>query len=384
VADDVAVASVKVEGIETFSNVELVDVEDDDRLIDKATVVFDDVDGIAAATMLEQRQVVIELGWSSAQARVFEGIVWRVKTQARSDPSGCKQRVTLVALDLSYKLNQGAGKAKVYPPGKLSDILTSIIAPYQIPVGQIKLVQDPQFTEDAPLIQGPKTDWAFIQELAVQYGARAFVELNNDTSQFYFVSEKFFLDGDSLGQVTYVYGTSQLIEFTYQRLASGAAPVSSAIVTDPITGQATSKQGTVPPPEAPLSADPDEKSRLDKLGTGAGTVYSDAIDVVSKSAGQAEDARPEENVVGLPSDPDLGDLSTQQDPTRALGLLGHGTAVGNVNIRAKGKITIAGIAPWANGDWYVRRVNHQVTRGVGVDRRGNPRGTYRTRFTVTR
>jgi len=384
VADDVATASVKVEGIETFSTVELVDVEDDDRLIDKATVVFDDVDGIAAATMLEQRQVVIELGWSSEQARVFEGIVWRVKTQARSDVSGTRQRVTLVALDLSYKLNQGAGKAKVYPPGKLSDILTSIVAPYQIPVGQIKLARDPEFTADAPLIQGPKTDWAFIQELAVQYGARAFVEVNNDTSQFYFVSEKFFLDGDSMGQVTYVYGTSQLIDFTYQRLASGAAPVSAAVVTDPVTGQPTSNQGTAPPPEAPLSADPDEVSRLDLLGTGAGDVYSDALDVISKSAGQAADARPKENVVGLPSDPDLGDLATQQDPTRALGLLGYGTAVGNVNIRAKGKITIAGIAPWANGDWYVRRVNHRVTRGFGPDRRGESRGTYRTRFTVTR
>jgi phage protein D len=207
-ADEVAVASVKIEGIETFSNVEVLDVEDSDRLIDKATVVFDDTYGIAAATMLEQRNVVIELGWSSEQARVFEGIVWRVKTEARGDGSGSKQRVTLVALDLSYKLNQGEGKAKVHPPGKLSDILKRIVAPYQIPVGQIKLAQDPEFKPEAPLTQGPKTDWAFIQELAVRYGARAFVEVNGDKSQFYFVSEKFFLDGDPVGQMTYVHGTS--------------------------------------------------------------------------------------------------------------------------------------------------------------------------------
>lgn len=383
-ADQVAVMSVKIEGIETSSNVELVDIEDNDRLIDKATVVFDDAHAIAAATMLEQRSVVIELGWSSEQARVFEGIVWRVKTEARNQGPGSKQRVTLVALDLSYKINQGEGKAKVHPAGKLSDILKAIIAPYQLPVGQIKLVEDPEFKAAAPLTQGPTTDWEFIQELAVRYGARAFVEVNDDTSQFYFVSEKFFLDGDPIGQLRYTPGTGPLIEFTYQRLASGAAPVSSVTVTDPLTGEIVLKQGAPPPPEEPLAVDADTKSRLDKLGAGAGSVYSDAVDVVSKSVGTAEDARAKENVAGLPSDPALGDSTILQDPTRAFGFIGHGTTIGNVKLRAKGKMTITGIAPWAEGDWYLRRVNHRVTRGSGLDEHGKPKGTYLTRFIVTR
>jgi hypothetical protein len=384
VSDEVAVASVKVEGIETFGNVEVVDVEDDDRLIDKATVVFDDTHGIAAATMLEQRKVVIELGWTKEQARIFEGIVWRVKTECRADGSGSKQRVTLVALDMSYKLNQGEGKPKVHPVGKLSDILKSIVAPYQIPVGQIKLVQDPEFKAEAPLTQGPKTDWAFIQELAIRYGARAFVEVNGDKSQFYFVSEKFFLEGEPMGQMTYEYGTGALVEFTYQRLASGAAPMRSAIVTDPLTGLPAVKQGAATAPETPISPDPDHKSRLDKLGLGMGSLYSDVVDVVSKSEGKAEDGRAKEFVAGLPSDPLLGDSTIQQDPTRSLGFIGYGTVVGNVQLRAKGKITINGIAPWAAGDWYLRRVNHQIARAGGVDKQGRARGGYITRFIVTR
>jgi hypothetical protein len=315
---------------------------------------------------------------------LFEGIVWRVKTESHSDGAASKQWVTLVALDLSYKLNQGEGKAKVHSAGKLSDILKGIVAPYQIPVGQIKLVEDPEFKADAPLVQGPKTDWAFIQELAVRYGARAFVEVNSDKSQFYFVSEKFFLDGESAGQITYVHGTSQLIEFTYQRVASGAAPVRSANVTDPLTGTPAAKQAPAPTPEAPISADPDVKSRLDKLGTGAGSVYGDVTDVMAKSEGKAEDARAKELVAGLPSDPALGDATVQQDPTRALGFVGKGTAVGNVELRAKGKLTIKGIAPWAEGDWYVRRVNHQITTGAGADPQGKARASYITRFMVTR
>jgi hypothetical protein len=228
------------------------------------------------------------------------------------------------------------------------------------------------------------TDWAFIQELAVRYRARAFVEINGDKSQFYFVSEKFLLDGDPVGQLTFVHGSGPLIDFTYQRVASAAAPVQSASLTDPLTGMPLQKKAAPPPPETPLAADPDEKSRLDLLGAGAGSLYSDVIDVVSKASGKVEEARAAEFVAGLPSDPDLADMAVLQDPTRALGFIGHGTVVGNVNLRAKGKITIEGIAPWAKGDWYVRRVNHQVTQGGGVDQQGRAFGTYRTRFVVTR
>ena len=379
-ADQVAFASVQVEGIETFSTVEFVEVEDNDRLIDKATVVFDDTHEIAASTMLEQRQVVIELGWCCEKARLFEGIIWQVKTEARGSRPGCKQRVTLVALDLSYKLNQGEAKPKTHV-GKLSNILKAIVEPYQLPIGQIKLVEDPEFKAEAPLIQGPKTDWAYIQELAVQYGARAFVEVNDDRSQFYFISEKFLLDGDPIGTIHYSPGTGPLIEFIYHRLASGAAPVCSATVTDPVTGEAPQKQGSPPAPEGMLAAAPDTKSRLDKLGAGLGSIYADAVDVVSKSAGQAEDARARQNLVGLPSDPVLRDYAIQQDPTRSYGFVGRGVMVGTVNLRAKGKLTITGIASWAEGDWYLRRVNHRV--GGRPDETGT-QGTYQTRFIVTR
>jgi hypothetical protein len=105
---------------------------------------------------------------------------------------------------------------------------------------------------------------------------------------------------------------------------------------------------------------------------------------VSASAGKAEEARAVEDVAGAPSDPDLADWTIKQDPTRALGLVGRGIAVGSVNLRAKCKLSIEGIAPWAAGDWYVRRVNHRVTRGSGLDEHRQPKGTFHTRFVVTR
>ncbi|WP_437594133.1 hypothetical protein [Sorangium sp. So ce1000] len=382
-ADDVAVASVKIEGIETFGTVERVDVEDDDRLIDKATVVFDDVDGVAAMVAIEQKAVKIELGWSGEKALVFEGLVWKSKTETAG---GGKQRVTIEALDLSYKMNQGEGKAKTYAPGKLSDILKTIVGEHKIEVGQIQLFEDPTFTAEEPLTKGPKTDWMFIQELAERYHARAFVEVNDDKSKFYFVSETFLLTGAPQGMLHHCPGRSELIEFKYERIGSAAAPVRSAAVVDPKTGEPVLKQGEAPQPEKPLTVDPDAKSVLDQKRAGAGAVLSGAVEAVSKSEGKVEDARAKQNVAGLPGDGQSAEGEIKQDPTRVLGLRGEGTAVGTVKMRAKGKVTIEGIATWAAGDWYVRRVNHVFTRVTALDRNRKPedRSTYRTRFLVTR
>jgi hypothetical protein len=83
--------------------------------------------------------------------------------------------------------------------------------------------------------------------------------------------------------------------------------------------------------------------------------------------------RPIAIMAGLPSDPTLPDRIALTDPTRALGLHGHGLAVGSVMLRAKGMVTLTGIANWAEGDWYVRQVNHLMT-----DK------TYLSRFVITR
>ena len=377
--------SVRIEGVETLATVERVEVEDDDRLIDKALVVFDDPTGVATATMLEQRKIVIELGWDSEKARVFEGLVWRVKARAGlSSSRPGKRKVTLEALDLSYLMHQGASKPKAHPPGKLSDIVSALVEPYAIPVGQIKLDNDPQFTDDAPLIQGPMTDWAFLQQLAVRFGARAYVEINDDTSQFYFVSESALVGGDPVGGMTFSVGDGPLIEFTCQRMASASAPILAASVVDPQTGEVQAQQAADPEPEDPISVDADEKSSLDQLGDGSGDVYANAVDVMSQASGKAEDARARENLDGAPSDPDLAQQMTQQDTTRKYGLIGKGVAIGSVNLRAKSLMTINGVAPWADGDWYLRHVRHCVTRGAGTGGRSGARDTYRTHFVATR
>ena len=69
-----------------------------------------------------------------------------------------------------------------------------------------------------------------------------------------------------------------------------------------------------------------------------------------------------------------------------LGYAGRGECRGTIKLRAKGKVTIQGLPPWASGDWYVHRVNHIFTRITALDRNRTPadRSTFQTKFCATR
>jgi hypothetical protein len=114
--------------------------------------------------------------------------------------------------------------------------------------------------------------------------------------------------------------------------------------------------------------------------------YKAAAELAAKSKLKPEAQQPQDFVVGLPSDPELARKMVERDRTRLSGLFGEGTTIGTVNLRAKGPVTIKGIAPWAEGNWYVTRVNHVYTRAIGEtkDHKKDDRSTYHSKFTVTR
>ena len=374
-ADATPFASVEIEGIKK-ATVESIDVEDHDRAIDRARVIFDSADDISKIVR-EQSKVKISLGWSTEKAFIFEGIVMGVKNEALGTG---QQRVTVTAYDLSYRMRQNQSSDRLFSSGKLSDALKKIVSDYAkggIRPGQIVPDPDPTFTPDNywGKVKG-KSDWDFIQEAAIKWKARAFVEVNNNESQFYFVSEKSLLKGDPMGLLHYCPGgVGPLITFEYQRVASGASPVSTITVVDPQTGEPVTKQVTPPPPEPPLQIDSNADAQL-----------AQAADIMAKASGKPEEARPKTSVPGMPYDPIKAEQDIQQDPTRILGFYGKGVATGTIMLRAKGKVTIKGIAPWAEGDWYVHKVNHVYTRITVTDKKmqQQDRSTYQTKFSATR
>lgn len=369
--DDLLVhVSVAVEGVELAAQVSYVDVEDHDRLIDRAVVVLDDPYGAVGDVPREGQSLQIELGWVSEYAVLFDGDVVRVITEAHGPRT---RRVTLIGLDVSYRMMQGEPRTRDHT-GTLSSILRAIVSEYSIPVGQVQLAPDPNFTAALPLRQTNQKDWAFIQDIVQRYRARAFVEYNEGASKFYAVSDPQLLQGDSQGTLTYEEGPGQLLEFRYERVAASAVPQRSAVAVDPGTGDPVVALPPTPvPPEPPPAPNPARSEVLDAVGSGPAKDYSQALQQAASAQRTPDQQRPKAFVAGLPSDPTLPDRLALTDPTRVLGLHGHGVAVGTVMLRAKGKVGIQGGANWAEGDWYVRQVNHILS-----DK------TYLSRFVVTR
>ena len=82
--------------------------------------------------------------------------------------------------------------------------------------------------------------------------------------------------------------------------------------------------------------------------------------------------------VGVPSDPAQAELAARRDLTRGSGMTGEGVAVGTIELRAKSRVELFGLAPWAEGAWYIRRAKH-VYRNTATEA-GGPSGTYTTSF----
>lgn len=370
-AKSIPYATVKFdEKVEMQAMVESIDVEDHDLAIDRASIVFDSGDDVAKVVR-EQSKVQINLGWTSENALIFEGIVAGVKAQAAGTGT---QRVTVTAYDMSYLLKQQQSKDRVFSSGKLSDALKTILNDYSgiaVDAKNIALDPDPPLTPGKPWRKTSGTsDWDFIQEAAAKWRARAFVEVNNNKSQFYFVAETKLLQGAAMGLLRYhPGGVGPLIEFDYQRVASGASAAASVTVDDPDSGAALTIKAPQAAPDQPVDLGSKSSDRLARAGG-----------ILANSPAKPADARPKIVLAGEPSDSDRAGLQTKPDPTRSLGYSGRGEAVGTVMLRAKGKVTIEGLSPWADGDWYVHRVNHVYTRVTDPLRPS----TFRTKFSATR
>src|SRR5215210_575663 len=149
------------------ASVQYVEVEDNDRLTDKATIVLQDPEKIGMNTIERAQSIRIDLGWQEEHAVLFEGIITRVDGHAQGNG---KNVVTITALDKSALMHVYAKNRD--HAGTLSTIIKQIVAEYPIPVGQIEPSPDTDY-KDKPLRQVNQTDLQFIQQLAAQSGSRA-------------------------------------------------------------------------------------------------------------------------------------------------------------------------------------------------------------------
>ncbi|MEW1648244.1 hypothetical protein [Streptomyces sp. NPDC091219] len=353
-------------------------VEDHDRLTDEAKVVFDDPTGVLAHASFEGLVIRLTLGRRMQHAALFEGVV--VSTQVLAGPEG--QRVELTARDYSHRLAQTPFDPQTWNTGEpLSALLTKLVTASGtgITVGTIAPVDDtaPDARNAGRYVA--TSVWEFILDQARSQGCLAFVELTDKLkSEFSFRSVESIAQTEPVGTLRYCRVGSDLVTFAYERIGSGALPARSASTVDPDTGHLVDQPAPVTPPRPPLAApqpardptltDPMRAAITALTGKAAAAqaqLTAPAERVVGKAAGTARDAR--NRVV--------------TDPTRIVGMTGRGKAVGNVLLRAKAMLRITGLAPWAEGAWYLTKVNHVYTRDLVGDRQES---SYFTHITATR
>lgn len=364
--------SVKIATIEVGSSVRNVDVEDTDRLIDKATITLDDTSSTASEVMREGAAVRIELGWDDDLALVFDGIVARTTASGPTPP-----RIVLTAYDRSWLLRRRTPAAANHV-GRLSAIVTTLVTrdpAYGIQLGDVVPDPDPEFTAAQPLRQGnSQNDWDFIQQQAARYGCRAFVELNADIPKFYLVPEARLLRLPTIGNLCWTGGGGSLLELHLERDPGNAAPTRTAVSTDPASAQSVTVAGT--PPAVETTVAPTDAAR--DRAPGGGERLDQALHAAAAEPIQPAALRPTTPQSGQPSDPTRGAQDARRDETAALGYRCSGTTVGNVHFRAKAMIGLDGVPAWATASWYVAKVNHVISR----DRDGKV--SYRTTFVATR
>jgi phage protein D len=389
--DGVAFLRVTVGAATVSSQVWNCDVEDVDRGSDKVVLTLDDPDSANSDALREGQLVRVELGWETENALAFEGCVQHVRPIAEA-----RGRVELTAYDLSNRFHANPPAQPRLHVGTLEAILGAIVSRHTIPMGEVLVNPMPSWTEEEPLAQRVgQSDWQLVQELAERYRARAFVEVNaqpgdsrdvrqrGGCSRFYFVSEQALLDQDPMGKLLLCPGMGRLLEFTYRRIASGASPVGNATVSDPATGEPATASGGTPATEPPPAVNPDRATRIEGThGAARARAYEQGVQAASEAEVQPDALRAQRPLPGLPSNPQDVEQAVRQDRTRILGFYGQGLAMGTVFLRAKGPVEIDGLATWAKGRWYVKKVNHVVQR-ARLDT-GATQLTYRTRFEATR
>ncbi|HEX8573144.1 MAG TPA: hypothetical protein VF759_10385 [Allosphingosinicella sp.] len=389
-SDTTALLKVTLGKADISKQVIRVDIEDVDRGADKATFLMEDPGSTNSDRVERLMDVRIELGWETEYALAFVGQVSSIQSKA---DSGGRGRLEVTCIDKSYLFMERPAIDKRQHVGKLKDILSAMATRVGIALGDVLIDPMPEFTKDKPLNQLDRTDWQMLQDLAEEYRARAFVEVNagdKDSEEvkkaggepkLYFVSEEALLAQEPMGTLLYCRGMGKLLEFDYTRTSSGASPLGSAAVANPDSGQPESL-AAVPAPAEPKVPPKDSTDRVEKvLGPAAAADQAAAEQNVQDAPVKPADKPATKEMLGAPSDPALAERKVKQDRTRMMGFSGKGTAMGTVFLRAKGSVKIEGISSMAAGRWYVTRVNHVYERAE-IDKKVSV--SFRSKLVATR
>ena len=355
------------------------EIEDHDRLVDEARVTLADSFDLAGAHLANGHAITIWLGWEGERVKMFTGTVVQIGGEVGAGATS--GGTTIVAHDLSARMQAANNNFAAEPGEKLSDLVTRIASRHRgtIHMGEIECQPDPTFERANLPRQLARSDYEFLQDLARTWGARCFVEINDDQPKFYFKSIQSLWAADPLGQLDLCRGRGAITSFRYERIAARATRQLVTAAIDPVSGATVRGDSGPTTPPAPAAG------RLSSSVTEIEPGLARANDTLATATASAvAEPPPPATIRGRSSDPARARSYVVVDPTQALGLKGEVRAVGHVELRAKGRVTLIGMAPWAEGDWWIKRVTHTFTPARPTATPPRPTATYECQLEVTR
>jgi phage protein D len=345
-------ASVKIEGEEVGDLLEHLVVEESDCQADLATLTFGDSHRVLSDIFHEGLVVEIDLGRPDSHAVIFKGAIAGIRALF---PAQGQATVEVQALDSLIQLNYQA-KTRRWWNTTVSQIVRDIAIANQLLPGTVAPSQDELFAPGQPRQQVNETDLAFLHHLAQDYDCKLSVDHGSGPDTLNFVATQTLLDAEPIEYTLEAQTT--LLDFTAYYDTFATAAEGYLVTTDPETGDRIT-----------LSSDwvalttgqwvPDAQ-RLAQMGAGAARLTRLLALSASKRSRLRDFWRVPPRQAGAPARSQQSVAGTLGDSARRLGQRGQGRARGNVGLRPRRRVVIAGLGGRWSGDWYLAQVHHEM------------------------
>ena len=330
---------------------------------DNFAIAIADPKMIYSDCLFEGSEVEIIMGYteSDQQALMLRAVITKIEVRL---PENGIPTLALKGEDKSILMGI-AEKNKVWRDTTINEIVRTIgnSDPYQFAGVEARLDPDPRVS-NRTIHQDGKTDLAFLQDLAREYHAKCFVELNEEGDEvLYFLPER---------QIV-TLRRPETIDLSYRR-----GPQSNLMSFSPAFDSSyidRLKQ------IADVDTDGNEMANEDRTDT---EVFVWDLDEERVALANAVDAERIRNLYQAGAtrketlqrrlserQPAIGTVAADRDHmeqtndtllARRLGMTASGKTVGNIWLRAKSNVDISGVSSRFNGEWYVSQSTHKIDR----------------------
>lgn len=349
--------SVRIEGEDVSSWVSSVQLVEDDQQADNVALTMPDPRMAWADAVMEGSHAEIDLGYADRDqhALLLRATLTRVET---SYPEGGVPELKLKGEDKSIQMGLEE-RTRLWRDTTVAGVVREVAKPYGFARVEVALAPDPKVARQH---QDGKTDLAFLQELAKEYHAKCFVELDeNDREVLYFIPER---------RVVTIRRPETLVLRYRQGPGStlrSFSPTFDASYLDRLRevhdvddeGQSVASPTAQPTDVTAWDLAPDLRSRVSPADWRRLQTIYDAGMRQRTSLQQALTAvRPAPGRVAR----DQADLDARTDrlESRRLGMSARGSTIGSIWLRAKSAVVITGVHQRFAGEWYVTAVTHSV------------------------